>query len=361
MRHISIVLISLLVSACAATPKTPDQLVSRAPKAVVEATLTEQLLTAGTTYVTYAEGMPTSHYFEILQPLNCDHWFWLTELKEASQVQGNKQYFIKRRSMTESSWPAQCFKKMHKILSETNDSVLKAADGVIFDYDQFRIVNKGTPIIGYHHVFMPGWAIRFKDPTPVELLDRLKSRPANVVEWRQIEAAAKASGRQQLKEAIPLLVALIQRNLVVQEGLRDNVTAKAVLEGLALMPAEDVDQEIWWSLLEGGARSTKTTKPDPSKLKLNGYAGAAAVIASRALFCANRPGLLERMTNVFATTLELDRMLAAAMTIAAIDPVGFDRLQRTVGATAGTARFANLVRGEGYFRSSECVAAGSQG
>lgn len=95
MRHISIVLFSLLVSACAATPKSTDQLVSRAPKAVVEATVTEQLLTAGTTYVTFAEGMPTSHYFEILQPLNCDHWFWLTELKEASQVYGNKQYFPK--------------------------------------------------------------------------------------------------------------------------------------------------------------------------------------------------------------------------------------------------------------------------
>lgn len=361
MRQFSILLLIALLAACAATPNEPVKRKSRAPDEVVNASLSERLLTEGEAYINYAEAMPTSHYFEILKPLDCDHWFWLTEIRDASQIDGNKQYYLKRRPWTESSWAAQCFKKMHKILHDTDDPVLKVADGVIFDYKQFRIKNRGTPIIGYHHVYMPGWAIRFKDPTPGELMERLKSRPANVLEWRQIEAAAKASGRQQLKEAIPLLVALIQRNLVVQEGLRDNVTAKAVLEGLALMPAEDVDQEIWWSLLEGGARNTKTTKPDPSKLKLNGFAGAAAVIASRALFCANRPGLLERMTNVFATTLELDRMLAAAMTIAALEPAGFDRLQRTVGAAAGTARFANLVRGEGYFRSSECVAAGSQG
>lgn len=349
MRQFILLSLIALLAACAATPNEPAKRKSRAPDEVVNASLSERLLTEGEAYINYAEAMPTSHYFEILKPLDCDHWFWLTEIRHASQIDGNKQYYLKRRPWTESSWAAQCFKKMHKILRDTDDPVLKVADGVIFDYKQFRIKNRGTPIIGYHHVFMPGWAIRFKEPSAAEVLAVLKRVPLTVLETRQLEAAAKIGGRMRLPEAVPHLLKVVEPFLKLQVGLRDNPTTTAALEGLARMPVGSVDLEMWWRLLEGGERTDRLRPNQHPATLYDANVGAATVVASRALYCANPPDLFKRMSEVFLRSMELDRKTAAAMTLAAVDRPKYNNLQR--GVAGG--RF-DMRGSEWHFKPSDC-------
>lgn len=347
--------IALLMSLSACSWKAEKRIVvSRAPEAVSQATETEKLLTASDTYVTYAEMLPTSHYFEILKPLNCDRWFKVFDINNASQIRGNKQYFLQGRHLTESSWSAQCFKEMHKILRETNDEILKTADGVIFDHDQARIVNEGTLLTGFHHVFMPGWAIRFKDATPQDVLERLRKPPTHVLDLRQIEAAAIAGGRLGVVESIPYIEKLLRPHLTNQFGLGDNKTDRALLEGLSAMPIGAVDEEIWWSLIEGGERLDKLRPGQSSNVLILGYAGAPALTAARALFCARRPGTLERMKVAFTQSLELGRKMAAAKAIAGLNPEEFTRLLQK--GAAGTARghFDLTVKTGAYFGVKDC-------
>lgn len=342
---------AIAVSACGGIEPRPEAPKSRVPAEIVNK---EPLLMHGEYLVSYLGLMPTDHYFEILQPYVCDDWFKAFDINHASQIRGNKQYYIHSHALTGSSWNAKCLPQAVDNLRSTKDPVLQQADGVVFDYDRAEIVNEGTLLAGFHHVVMPGWAIRFKEPTREELRQRLVTPSKDWLEEKQIEAAAKIAGAMGLKEAVPTLEKMLKPYMVDQHLLFDNAMARSILEGLARMPQGSVTPTVWWDLVEGGLRRDNRRHFESSLPSTLGYAGKPTEIAAKALYCERPSDMVPRMQAAFDQSLEVGRKLAIARALAGVDK----QLLKTLIAKRSESdrgMYEMIIRAGSYFTDADCA------
>lgn len=284
-------------------------------------------------YISFITRTPITKYYRIVKRVDCNDWVY-TRWMRPQQVIDNAHHYVNpdRRYAYRGDKPLLlCLDKFHFKYRNKEDERLEGSDGIIFDGMSGGVTGEIGLTTRSEKVVMPGWTIKFFDPTTKDIRARLKKPVLSVIDAHQMRAAIYwiVSNKAvelipDLRELLPLYEPISTARPRGMYGWEDYT--EDALKALATIEPNDADDDIYHTIMSAGLKELDPTElrrkfPDP---KDSGKIRSALIptplrsgnlapfVAANVLVCRNKPGTVEKMYMYLRRGGTFSRVDAAA-------------------------------------------------
>lgn len=287
-------------------------------------------------YVAFSFRVPPTKYFEVLRESPCDDWTYVQFITKDLLLSNPEKYGS--GSYTGDKPTLQCIHLTHRKFRKKSDPTLEGADGVILDSSTARITETGW-ITQRVKIRVDGWAIKFKDPTPSEIVARLKTPAVSAVDVLQLKAIAYWIEKNKISDYSALIRPLLPLVDSERALVGWNSGSIALLNGLAATEDPAAPDDIYRTIMLSGIRRMLL----PGSLHTVGFerSSTSSQTAANVIACRNQAGGKEVLRKVLLEATVRQHKTTAVMALILMGDSDFVReslKKNLLGDVSGFAR-----------------------
>ena len=284
-------------------------------------------------YISFVASTPITKFYKILKKVDCNDWVY-TRWMRPQQVIDNAHHYVnpnKKYAYRGDKPLLLCIDKFHFKYRNKEDDRLEGSDGILFDGMSGGVTGEIGLTTRSEKAVMPGWTVKFFDPTIEDIRTRLKKPVLSVIDAHQMRAAIywivtnnAVELIPELKQVLPLYEPISTARPRGMYGWEDYT--EDALKALATIEPNDADDEIYHTIMGAGLKELDPTDlrrkyPDPKdygKVRsaliptLLRRGNLAPFVAANVLVCRNKPGTIEKMNTYLRRGGSSSRVDAAA-------------------------------------------------
>ena len=260
-------------------------------------------------YVAFTGQVPVTQFFQVLRRADCDDWVFLQPITPFVDYYTSGDYTGDKATL-------KCLSKVHERFRDKTDERLAGSDGVVFDAQSAKFIDRDDSAYGPRKIHMDGWSIRFVEPTSADIEARLNSNPLTAIDAVQFKTAAywvekhrAAAFAPALRKVLPLASPFATLNSWSE-------TEHSALRALVMVEPADASIDPYMQILEAGIAQMLVPG---SQYAVSGLkVGYAPFLAANVLACRNEPGTVEFLERVMLNATVYQHKMAAVKALVAL-------------------------------------------
>lgn len=293
-------------------------------------------------YVAFVGQVPPTKYFEVLGRADCDDWVYV-QLMNTDLIINRREYYTSGEYQGDKPL-YKCAGIFHRKFRDQNDSRLAGSDGVIFDPESAELADVDGWLNQNVKVRMDGWAIKFVEPTPEMIRDRLSKPIRAPIDVLQMKAAAVWIEKNHASELAPALRRLLPLKNPSEALGGWRHADHFLFRALAAVEEGSEPDDIYRTVMNAGIAPMLR----PGSLTTVGFTRASDTpfVAANVMVCRNQPGVKEALRKVALEATIYQHKIAAAKGLLTMGDGPFLRDHLRAGSLGDVSvRVSEMLRG----------------
>lgn len=234
-------------------------------------------------YVADVIRVPITKYFRLVRPIECDKYAFY-QILTPRVIAANKMSYV--TGEFKGSEPYYACEEEYMERYADGHADMAGADGAIFDQQETKVPTKTLPFYPMVHIVVPGYAIKFGEPTDSEIREVLSKLPKDRIQLLQYQTVLywmeKNGANQYLPYLSKILSSLSKRSVLGSplKGVR-----LATLRTLAVMDP-------------GSPESIEMFLQQFAHRHYGAYEGTNQMYAANVLACSGRKDLAPQIQQI---------------------------------------------------------------